>query len=137
MKLLSSSNLEACFRGYILYGVNFLTLKQFLQVQNCYKIKDPSLGTKTPAPKPKDVLPRQQHAAAPFETVKDVADSAAYRVAEAENKSFLAAEAVKEADRISKLAEDAESMLQLVKEIYEQCNSSICILIILSTPFII
>ena len=79
------------------------------------------MGTKMPAPKPKDVYPRQLPVS--NETVKDAADNAAYRVAEAENKSFLAAEAIKEAERISKLAEDADSILQLVKQIYDQCTA--------------
>lgn len=57
------------------------------------------------------------------ETVDDAANAAAYRVADAENKAYMAAEAVKEAERISKMAEDTDSMLQLVKEIYERCNA--------------
>jgi len=57
------------------------------------------------------------------ESVDDAANAAAYRVADAENKAYMAAEAVKEAERISKMAEDTDSMLQLVKEIYERCNA--------------
>lgn len=96
-----------------------------LQVQNCYRIsKDASLGTKTPTPKQKDVRPRQSQNSGLLssKTVEEAAKAAAYNVAEAENKSFLAAEAVKEAERVSKLAEDTDSTLQLVKEIYEQCK---------------
>ncbi|XP_061344739.1 telomere repeat-binding factor 4-like [Gastrolobium bilobum] len=101
------------------------------KVQNCYKIKkDTPTGTKltapkSPAPKQEDVWPRQSPASSlltSIETIKDAADTAAYRVADAENKSFLAAEAVKEVERISRLAEDTDSMLQLVKEIYEKCS---------------
>ncbi|GLT75580.1 hypothetical protein SLA2020_472930 [Shorea laevis] len=94
------------------------------KVQNCYKLKkDTVLGVKTP-PKQKDRVRQPQVAAvtSSVETVEEAANAAAYRVAEAENKSFLAAEAVKEAERISKMAEDTESMLQLVKEIFEQCS---------------
>ncbi|KAK8988743.1 hypothetical protein V6N11_030120 [Hibiscus sabdariffa] len=88
------------------------------KVQNCYKIKEDTLmGVETPTPKQKDIRFRQNSG----ETVEEAAITAAYKVAEAENKSFLAAEAVKEAERVSKMAEDTDSMLQLVKEIYEQC----------------
>lgn len=56
------------------------------------------------------------------ETEDDAVHITAYTVADAENKSFLAAEAVKEAERVSKIAEETECMLLLVKEINEQCN---------------
>lgn len=55
--------------------------------------------------------------------MQEAATTAAYKVAEAENKSFLAAEAVKEAERVLRMAEDTDAMLQLVNEIYEQCNA--------------
>lgn len=80
---------------------------------------------KTPTPKQKDArlrLPQNSALVTPSETVEEASITAAYRIAEAENKSFLAAEAVKEAERVSKMAEDTDAMLQLVKEIYEQCN---------------
>ncbi|XVF86837.1 hypothetical protein PTKIN_Ptkin18bG0074500 [Pterospermum kingtungense] len=89
------------------------------KIQNCYKIgKDTLMGTKTSTPKQKDNRFRQNSG----ETVEEAAITAAYKIAEAENKSFLASEAVKEAERVSKMAEDTDSMLQLVKEIYEQCS---------------
>lgn len=98
-----------------------------LQVQNCYKVrKDNSLAVKTPTPKQKDVRPRiPQYMGGLMpsgETVEDVARAAAYKVADAENKSFLAAEAVKEAERVAKMAEDTDSMLQMIKDVYEQCK---------------
>ncbi|QCE02225.1 myb proto-oncogene protein [Vigna unguiculata] len=67
------------------------------KVQNCYKIKkDVSSGAKSPPPKPKDVRPlqlqpqpeRQSPASvitASNETIKEAADTAAYRVADAES----------------------------------------------------
>lgn len=114
---------KTCLHGYVDW-ISYLC--PTLQVQNCYRIKKevPS-GAKSPPVKPKDVWPQQPPASAvvpSYDSVKDAADTAAYRLAEAENKSFLAAEAVKEAERLSKLAEDADSILQLVKEIYEQCT---------------
>ncbi|CAI9114367.1 OLC1v1015078C1 [Oldenlandia corymbosa var. corymbosa] len=45
----------------------------------------------------------------------------ASRVAEAENKSVALAGAVKEFERITKLMEDAESMLEVVKHMYDKC----------------
>ncbi|KAF7814087.1 telomere repeat-binding factor 4 [Senna tora] len=96
------------------------------KVQNCYRIKkDVPSGAKTSPIKQKDVWPHQPPASslvASHDTVKDAADTAAYRLAEAENKSFLAAEAVKEAERLAKLAEEADAIVELVKEIYEQCS---------------
>ncbi|XP_021294179.1 telomere repeat-binding factor 4 [Herrania umbratica] len=94
------------------------------KIQNCYKIrKDALMGTKTPTPKQKDIRLRQNSGVVSSgETMEEAAITAAYKVAEAENKSFLASEAVKEAERVSKMAEDTDSMLQLVKEIYEQCS---------------
>ncbi|XWS16203.1 hypothetical protein CRYUN_Cryun34aG0065000 [Craigia yunnanensis] len=94
------------------------------KIQNCYKIrKDTLMGTKTPTPKQKDIRLRQNPGSVSSgETVEEAAITAAYKVAEAENKSFFASEAVKEAERVSKMAEDTDSMLQLVKEIYEQCS---------------
>lgn len=89
------------------------------------------MGTKSPAPKSpvlkqKDVWPQQSPASSFLtsnETFKDAADTAAYRVADAENKSFLASEAVKEVEKFSKMAEDIDSMLQLAQEVFEQCTA--------------
>ncbi|ESW07511.1 hypothetical protein PHAVU_010G136000 [Phaseolus vulgaris] len=113
------------------------------KVQNCYKIKkDVPSGTKSPLPRPKDVRPapsqpqpqpQWQSSASVFttsnETVKEAADTAAYRIADAESKSYLAAEAVKEAEKISLLVEHSDSMLQLAKDIYEQCSRGEIILL--------
>ncbi|KDP33848.1 hypothetical protein JCGZ_07419 [Jatropha curcas] len=96
------------------------------KVENCYKIKNsPSIGTKIHTPKQKDIQPRQLQSIGCIttdDTVEEAAVAAAYRIAEAENKSFVAAEAVKEAERVSKLAEDADSLVQLAKEILERCS---------------
>lgn len=61
------------------------------------------------------------------DTIEEAAIAAAYRIAEAENKSYVASEAVKEAERVSKMAEDSEAVLQLAKEIFERCNAKICL----------
>lgn len=110
------------------FYADFSTLYHLLQVQNCYKIKkDASSVTKPATPKQKVVWPQRQSPAsgltASNDTIMEAADNAAYRVADAESKSFLASEALREAERISCIAEYADSMLQLAKEIYEQCTT--------------
>lgn len=101
-----------------------------MQVQNCYKMKtDVSSGTKTPIPTPtpkQDIQPRSLQSigySTIGDTVEVAAEAAACKIADAENKSFVAAEAVKEAERVSKMAEDTDSFLQLAKEIFEKCNN--------------
>ncbi|KAE9585930.1 putative transcription factor MYB-HB-like family [Lupinus albus] len=95
------------------------------KVQNGYRMKEAPSGTKSPSPspKPKDAWPRQSPASSFVscsETVREAAATAAYRIAEAENKAFLAAEAFKEVDRLSQMAEDNEVVLRLVTQMYEQ-----------------
>ncbi|KAF8393593.1 hypothetical protein HHK36_021837 [Tetracentron sinense] len=103
------------------------------KVHNCYRIKkDILFGTKTPTPKQKDVRPRQLQSPGLItsaDTVEEAAVTAAYKVADAENKAFVAAEAVKEYERVLKMAEEAESVLQLAKEIYERCSHGEIVLI--------
>ncbi|XP_021902869.1 telomere repeat-binding factor 4-like [Carica papaya] len=95
------------------------------KVQNCYKIReDTSLENRTAILRQKDVRlrpPQNSPLATCGRAMEEASVTAAYRLAEAENKSYLAAEAVKEAERISKMAEDTDSMLQIVQEIYDQC----------------
>ena len=64
----------------------------------------------------------QQPPPGPSHLVKDAADTAAARVADAETKSHLAMEAENEVKEIEKVAEEAEVMLQLAKEIHEKCK---------------
>lgn len=66
--------------------------------------------------------------------LEESARAAAHSIAEAEYRSYLAAEEMKEAERIYFMAENTESMMQLAKEILEQCKiqnselfASICI----------
>ncbi|GAB4837984.1 hypothetical protein Ancab_027511 [Ancistrocladus abbreviatus] len=95
------------------------------KVDNCYRIKNNlSLGPSTTGLK--DIPPRQSQSKADqfstCETLEDVARTAAYKIAEAENKSFVAAEAVREAERIARLAEESDSVLQFAKEIFDRCT---------------
>ncbi|KAJ4708685.1 Telomere repeat-binding factor like [Melia azedarach] len=96
------------------------------KVQNCFRVKeDTPFGTKTPIPKQKDIRPKpllNTNDIINADTVEAAAAAAAGQIADAENKSFVAAEAVKEAERISRMAEDTDSLLQLAKEIFERCS---------------
>ncbi|KAM5547329.1 single myb histone 4-like [Rosa sericea] len=124
--------------------------------QNCFKIKSDSSGeTKAPpppkqndaplapnapkqnntpaAPKQNDVqlTQLQSHAdVIPYETVEEAAVAAAYKIAEAENKSFVAAEAVKESERVSQMFEDTNSVLQLAEEFLKKCSQGEVLLVV-------
>ncbi|WRX31831.1 SANT/Myb domain - like 10 [Theobroma cacao] len=96
-----------------------VAVEKLEKVQNRYKMrKDETFGTKTPSPNQKGT--RLKHVTC--DSVEEASVTAAYLIAEAENKSFVAAEAVKEAERVSKMAEDMDSLLQLAKEIFETCS---------------
>lgn len=94
-----------------------------MQVLNCFKIKsDASSGTKTFTDSQLGKLPNAGYVKS-IDPIEEAAVAAAFKVADAENRSFVAAEAIKEAERISKMAEDTDSMLQFAKEIFEKCNT--------------
>uniref|UniRef100_A0A2N9HFV7 MYB transcription factor n=1 Tax=Fagus sylvatica TaxID=28930 RepID=A0A2N9HFV7_FAGSY len=111
-------------------GLDTSKILSFIELvhNNCYIMKsDASPGTKTPTPKqdilqPKPLQSISYVTVTTGDTVEAAAETAAYKIAEAENKAFVAAEAVKEAERISKMAEDTDSFLQLAKEIFEKCS---------------
>ncbi|PIN20657.1 hypothetical protein CDL12_06638 [Handroanthus impetiginosus] len=93
------------------------------KVKKRYKIKRTALGTKIPTPKQKDVRSRpsqESRLTISAETLEEAAKLAAYKIAEAENKSFVAAEAVKEFERVSQMAEEADTVLMRLKDIFEQ-----------------
>ncbi|PKU82533.1 single myb histone 4 [Dendrobium catenatum] len=91
-----------------------------------YQLKEPSFATKTPTQKQKEPANRSKPPQAsgftkPLDPVEEAAITAAYKIADAEAKAFLASEAVKEAEKISKMAEETDSLLMLAKEIFERC----------------
>ncbi|KAG9455600.1 hypothetical protein H6P81_000108 [Aristolochia fimbriata] len=93
---------------------------------NGYRLKDSSVATKTQTPKPKDAVQRSRPPqTSNFNRVADAAEeasmTAAYKIADAEAKSYLASQAVKEAERVSRMAEETDSLLQIAKEIFDQC----------------
>ncbi|KAL1531350.1 telomere repeat-binding factor 4-like [Salvia divinorum] len=96
------------------------------KVQNCYKIKNSAaLDTRPSAPRQKDLQPRPiQSIGCLGDIVEELAASAAYQIAEAENKSFVAAESVKEAERVVRMAEDMESLLQFAMDCFDQTTGS-------------
>lgn len=90
-------------------------------------MKVATLETKVPTPKQNDVrswpVPNLAVQVS-CGTAEEAARIAADKIADAEDKRCLEVEAVKDAEMKSKMAEEAESMLLLVKEIYEQCKHS-------------
>ncbi|KAG9132120.1 hypothetical protein Leryth_025190 [Lithospermum erythrorhizon] len=93
------------------------------KVQNCFRIKREILQGAKPSPnKQESQIKPPQTVGLLGNTVEEAVVAAAYKVAEAENKSFVASEAVKEAERVSKLAEESDAFLQLAMEILEKCN---------------
>lgn len=125
------------FRRFLSSKLRRLVLQGKLEkVENCYKMKDATLETKIPTSKQNDETriptPKQNDVRSwpvPNSVVKiscgtteEAARFAADKIADAENKHYMEVDAVKDAEMKSKMAEEAESMLQLVKEIYEQCS---------------
>ncbi|XP_077210099.1 single myb histone 4-like [Tasmannia lanceolata] len=93
---------------------------------NTYRLIDPSFATKTATPKSKDTVHRSRPIQnsginTSYGMEEEAAMAAAYKIADAEAKSFLASEAVKESERVSRMAEETDSMLQLIEDIYDQC----------------
>lgn len=100
--------------------------------QNCFKIKNEALSVKkspsskqkeakpSPSPKQKVIRPKRQ-ASVSDDMLKEAAETAAYIIAETENKSYLATEAVKETEKFSRMAEGNDAMLLLAEQLYEQC----------------
>ncbi|CAN6457039.1 unnamed protein product [Victoria cruziana] len=98
------------------------------KVHNGYRLTSSSLVTRTLTPKQTDPHRRgklQQSSAVVASSDKDIEEAAtsiAYKIADAESKSLLAYRAVVEAERVQRLAEKTDAMLQLAKEFYEQCR---------------
>ncbi|XP_078151874.1 single myb histone 4-like isoform X2 [Carex rostrata] len=119
-------------------GSEIGTICNFIEIGKAYRLKEVSFGVKTPVPKQKD--PTQQHRklqnnisrqsnnslsrvhGGVVDPIEEEAKNAASRIADAEAKCYFALEAAKNAERISKMAEDAEAFLSLAKEIYDRCS---------------
>ncbi|URE28548.1 single myb histone [Musa troglodytarum] len=102
-----------------------VTQNKIEKVQKGYRLKESCFATKTPTPKEKELAsraraPQTSGPANSIDPMKEAAITAAYKIADSEAKSFLASEAVKEAEKISKMAEETDSLLLLAKEIFER-----------------
>ncbi|XP_039116407.1 single myb histone 4-like [Dioscorea cayenensis subsp. rotundata] len=92
-----------------------------------YMLKE-SFATKTPTPRQKDLThhrPKMPHISGFCRTtnaIEEASITAAYKIADAEAKAYLASEAIKEAEKVSRMAEETDSLLQIAKEIYERCG---------------
>lgn len=98
-----------------------------MQGQKGYRLKESSFTPKTPTQKQKDPgqrarVPQASGSSNSVDCSDEVADTIAYKIAEAEAKSFLAAEAVKEAEKVISMHEEAQALLRLTEEIYERCK---------------
>lgn len=99
--------------------------------QNCFKIKEALLVKKSPSPKQKEAKPSpsakqkvvrpKRQSSVSDDMLKEAAETAAYIIAETENKSYLATEAVKATEKYSRMAEENDAMLLLAQQLYEQC----------------
>ncbi|KAL8149193.1 single myb histone 4-like [Apium graveolens] len=113
------------FRRLLVSRLRRLVVQEKLEkVHNCYRSKsDAAPGTRAPTPKPKEIRPRQPQPTSYLpDTVEDAAKNAAYKVAVADNKESVAAEAGRESDRINKMAEDAETLLKAAEDIFDRCS---------------
>ncbi|KFK41697.1 hypothetical protein AALP_AA2G161200 [Arabis alpina] len=106
------------------------TQGKLLKLQNLYKMPEPS-GTKTyvPAPsKPKETINikfRQSINQPPPVTrvmIEEAGITAAYKLVEAENKIDVARGAIEELNKMTKLAEETELLMELAKEMHELCS---------------
>lgn len=94
------------------------------KVDSLYRLKNNNT-METNASNQKDIWAKQ-HLSAVYskagESLEEAAKTAAFKVVEAEDKSCMAAEAVKELEKFTKMAEETDSILQLAKEIFDRCS---------------
>ncbi|KAK9748138.1 hypothetical protein RND81_02G038400 [Saponaria officinalis] len=96
------------------------------KVENCYRLKKSSLVS-TNAVIRKDSVIRQPLIPAHLkinESLQEAAKTAAYKVAEAEEKTYMAAISVREAERYLKMQEESDAVLQLAQEIYNRLHNN-------------
>ncbi|XP_074280738.1 telomere repeat-binding factor 4-like [Silene latifolia] len=101
------------------------------KVESCYRLKNTSLAETNPRTQ-KDMwsrLPLIPVHVKMGESLEEAAKTAAYKVAEAEEKTYFAVLCVREAERLSRLQEEADSVLQLAQELYDGCRSNNVLLV--------
>ncbi|VAH78450.1 single myb histone 4-like isoform X5 [Triticum dicoccoides] len=113
-------------------GSEVTTICNFIEIDKSYKLtdsyakralapmKDPSLKKKDSAKSSKAAKGQGLFTAA--SPALGAAEAAATKVADAEAKSHLANEHMMEVERIGKMAEETESLLELASELYERCS---------------
>ncbi|RZC68206.1 hypothetical protein C5167_031456 [Papaver somniferum] len=93
------------------------------KVQNYYKIKkDATFGTRSHPKAKESQAKKSPDCRFPGSTIMESSIFTAQKIAEAENKSFVASEAVKEAERVEGMAEHSACMKQFFEDILEQCK---------------
>ncbi|GAB2225165.1 hypothetical protein Drorol1_Dr00005953 [Drosera rotundifolia] len=94
------------------------------KVENLYRIKSnfiperPTLSTNDMQLANPQSFPEESNLS---ESLEAAARDAAYKIADAESKSYMAAEAVREAERIARMAEESDSILQFAEDIFNRC----------------
>ncbi|KAL9224242.1 hypothetical protein vseg_000301 [Gypsophila vaccaria] len=94
------------------------------KVDNCYKLKKRPLPETYMTPR-KDMLlkpPLISTRRTMDESLEEAAKTAAYKVAEAEEKTYFAALSVREAERLAKMQEEADAIFNLAQEICDRCK---------------
>ncbi|XP_024008306.1 telomere repeat-binding factor 4 isoform X2 [Eutrema salsugineum] len=103
------------------------------KTQNFYKMNDHSLVIRTPLvarPKEINVKPRQTNSPRPAvsqERVCDASKSAAFKLVEVDMKLDAVEVAMEDTERMIKLAEEAEFILLLAKELHEKCSQGMLV----------
>jgi len=115
-------------------GSDVPAICNFIEIEKSYKLTDSYAKkalapVKDPSMKKKDSSKASKAAKAAlglFAVMSpplEAASAAAMKVADAEAKSHLANEHVMEAERIGKMAEETESLLELASELYGRCST--------------
>lgn len=84
------------------------------------KIADDS---KPPAPEETDMPSSSNNNLAFEDALREASETLACSVAELDNKSFLAAAAVKETERYAKFQEENDAMLVIAEELFAKCTA--------------
>jgi myb proto-oncogene protein len=98
------------------------------KTQNFYKMNDNSLVQRTPhvaRPKESNTKSRQQtNSQGPSisQQIVEASITAAYKLVEVENKLDVSKGAAEEIERLMKLAEEADEMLVIAREMHEECS---------------
>ncbi|CAA7018443.1 unnamed protein product [Microthlaspi erraticum] len=107
--------------GSDLIGILSFIEERYEVPQNFTKLLSKSLRALVSQGNLEKVLNRYKISVMECKVLEISPDVVAKRIAVAEKKAFIAAEAVKEAERMQQLAEESELTLQLVLDIHEQC----------------